>query len=126
MKLLIVTVALALIAAAPAQAGEVIASMQGTGNAKTRVFETEGPWLLQWRVNSDYRMTTGFELNLINADTGFFDSRVLKIRRAANGLKLFMQEGRYQFEIIANFADWDLRVEQLTEEEAEAYLATRD
>lgn len=115
-----------LTAASTAAASEVIFNASGNGSKETSTFTTDGPWLLSWRVNSEFRNQTGFELNLINADTGFFDSRVMKIFRTGNGLKVFQNTGRFQFEIVGNFADWYLTVEQLTEEEAEAYLATRE
>lgn len=114
-------IAVLLAAAVPATAGEVIAEFSGNGNKRTVAFETEGPWLLAWRINSDFRMQQMFELNLINADTGFFDSRILRTRKPGNGLKLFRQEGRFQFEVSATFTDWYLTVEQLTEEEAAEY-----
>lgn len=116
---------LMLSAAAPGAAGEVIAEFSGNANKRTVAFETDGPWLLSWRVNSDFRMQSMFELNLINADSGFFDSRILRTSRPGNGLKLFRQEGRFLFEISANFTDWTLTVEQLTEEEAEQYKPAR-
>ena len=110
----------------PATAGEVIAEFSGSRNARTATFEVDGPWLLEWRINSDYRMQQAFELNLINAETGFFDSRILQTRRIGSGLKLFRNTGRFRFEVSATFTDWYLTVEQLTEEEAERYRASGD
>lgn len=118
--------ALAILGAGVAQtaaAGEVIAEFSGSRNARTASFEVDGPWLLEWRINSDYRMQQAFELNLINAETGFFDSRILQTRRVGSGLKLFRNTGRFRFEVSANFTDWYLTVEQLTEEEAAQYRA---
>ena len=118
--------ALAIIAAGlgnAAVAGEVIAEFSGSRNARTATFEVDGPWLLEWRINSNYRMQQAFELNLINAETGFFDSRVLQTRSTGSGLKLFRNTGRFRFEVSANFTDWYLTVEHLTEEEAARYLA---
>ncbi len=120
--------ALAVVAAGlcnTAAAGEVIAEFNGSRNARTAIFEVDGPWLLEWRINSNYRMQQAFELNLINAETGFFDSRILQTKRTGSGLKLFRNEGRFRFEISANFTDWYLTVEQLTEEEAEKYRPAR-
>lgn len=116
--------ALAIIGAAiagTAGAGEVIAEFSGSRNARTATFEVDGPWLLEWRINSSYRMQQAFQLNLVNAETGFFDSRILQTRRVGSGLKLFRNTGRFRFEVSANFTDWFLTVEQLTEEEAERY-----
>jgi hypothetical protein len=106
--------------AASAGAGEIIATFEGSGDRTTRTFEVDGPWLLTWRVSSEYRMQTAFELTLLNGDTGLFESRVLKIRRTANGLKLFEERGKFQFRVNANFADWYLQIEQISEAEKEA------
>lgn len=115
-------VALALAAAAGgAAAGDVVATFSGSRNTTTASFEVDGPWLLEWRINSDYRMQSAFELNLIDGETGFFDSRILRTKRVGRGLKLFRETGKFRFEISANFTDWHLKVEQLTEEEAAAY-----
>ena len=109
-------------ASTAAGAGEVVATFSGSRNTTTATFEVDGPWLLEWRINSDYRMQSAFELNLIDGETGFFDSRILRTKRVGSGLKLFRQTGKFRFEISANFTDWHLKVEQLTEEEAAAYL----
>ncbi|MEO0345101.1 MAG: hypothetical protein AAF229_02485 [Pseudomonadota bacterium] len=116
----ILTLLLALVAGS-ASAGEVIAKFSGSRGKTTVAFETDGPWLLEWRINSEYVRQSSFELNLINADTGLFDSRILQTKRLGNGLKLFRQEGRWRFEVSGNFTDWYLTVEQLTEAEAEQY-----
>ncbi|MEO0615213.1 MAG: hypothetical protein AAFY69_03670 [Pseudomonadota bacterium] len=119
---LIVTATLLLTAVSgSAGAGEVIAEFSGSRAKTTVAFETDGPWLLEWRINSEYRRQSSFELNLINAETGLFDSRILQTKRLGNGLKLFRQEGRWRFEVSGNFTDWYLTVEQLTEAEAEQY-----
>ena len=102
---------------ASASAGEIIATFEGSGDRTTRTFEVDGPWLLTWRVSSEYRMQTAFELTLLNGDTGLFESRVLRIRRTASGLKLFEETGRFQFRVNANFADWYLQIEQISEAE---------
>ena len=108
----------------PPHAAEVIAEFSGDRDGRTASFSTDGPWLLTWRINSDFRMQQAFQLHLIDADSGFMDSRILRTFRPGNGLKLFRQEGRFQFEVSSNFTNWYLTVEQLTEEEAEQYKPT--
>ena len=109
---------------APSHAAETIAKFSGSESTRTRIFEVDGPWLLDWRLNSNYRRQLGFELRLLDGDTGRFDSWIFQRRRSVgNGLKLFSEPGRYRFEIVASFADWQLEVIELTEDEAAEYTA---
>ncbi|MEO1582382.1 MAG: hypothetical protein AAFR91_11080 [Pseudomonadota bacterium] len=106
---------------APAFSEEEIARFKGRNNGETRTFTVDGPWLLDWRVNSDYRNEAGFELRLLDASTGRFHSQIMKIRGIGNGLKLFEEEGRFKFEVVSSFTDWTLKVITLTEDEAATY-----
>ncbi|MEO0574123.1 MAG: hypothetical protein AAF004_01580 [Pseudomonadota bacterium] len=105
-----------------AHAGEIILDAKGDGSTKTASFKAKGPWLLSWRINSDYRRQSAFELNLIDAQTGFFHSRVIRKPRSLNGLKLFRETGTFRFEVNTTFTYWTLVVEELTEAEADAMI----
>ena len=105
-----------------AHAGEVILDTKGEGSARTATFKVDGPWLLSWRINSDYRPQSAFELSLLDADSGYFHSRVIRKPTSLNGLKLFRETGTFRFEVDAAFTYWTLVVEQLTDEEADALI----
>ena len=104
-----------------AGAEELIREFEGRGDQVTAEFEVTGPWLLTWRVSSDFPGRIGFEANLIEATSRRHHGLVKKVRDTGAGFKLFRDTGRFRFKINSSFADWFLRVEELTEEEAAEY-----
>jgi len=104
-----------------AQSEELIQEFQGRGNTTTMEFEVEAPWILDWRINSDYSKMISFDLDLINGSTGVLEGNILRAKSKGNGVRMFNTSGRYRFRINASFIRWHLKVKQLTPEEAEAY-----
>ena len=110
-----------------AVAEEEITRFKGGRSTQTAIFEVDGPWLLDWRTNSDYRGYAAFELTLLDGPTRRFHSRIMKRGRwLGNGLKLFEEGGRYRFDVVSTFTDYTLIVIQLTEEEAAAYSSAQN
>ena len=63
---------------------------------------------------------------LIDATTGQFVGGVKSGTRnnvtyRSNGIRLFRTGGRYKLRISSSLARWSIKIEQLTEEEAELY-----
>ncbi|MDT8319130.1 MAG: hypothetical protein RQ826_01245 [Xanthomonadales bacterium] len=104
-----------------AQAKERVRQFSGDRSAETAEFEVEAPWLIDWRVNSEYPQLLGIAVSLIDAETGTHEGYVLKTKQRGNGLRLMDQSGRFRFSVDASLADWTLKVEQLTRQEAEQY-----
>ncbi len=104
---------------------EVVEEFTGTSSGHTGVFEVEAPWLLDWRVTGDYPGTLAIDVSLVEANTGVHVGAVLKTRYISNGVRLFHEGGKFQFKVDATMARWTLRVEQLTDEEAEQYKPVR-
>jgi len=105
---------------APAVGAEVVAQYHGSGDAYTPEFDVKAPWLLTWRVSSDYPDSVGFELSLVDATTRMIEGRIKKFRgTTGNGFRLFTETGRYRFRVNSSFAKWYLRVEEISKEEAE-------
>jgi hypothetical protein len=107
-------------------AGELIREFKGSGNSTTAAFSVQSPWILDWRLDSDYDTQIALDMVLIDAATGNFIGGVKSGTRnnvtyRSNGVRLFHIGGRYKFRINSSFARWTLRIEQLTEEEAELY-----
>ncbi len=102
-------------------AKDLVREFSGSGNSTTAEFEVKSPWLLDWRVLSDYPESLGIEVDLFKAGTDEYLGRVLMTKQVGDGVRLFKQGGRYYFKISSTFANWTLRVEQLTDEEAKAY-----
>jgi hypothetical protein len=121
-RVLTVTIALAFCVSTLTASGKILVrEFSGTGTATTAEFEVRAPWILDWRVNSDYQNSLAIEVALVDGTTGFHTGLVLQTKRAGNGVRLFNQSGKFRFRVSATLARWNLKVEQLTREEAELY-----
>ena len=103
-----------------AQAGEVVRQFSGDRSKETVEFEVEAPWLIDWRVNSEFPSSMGISVVLRNA-SGAYEGLVVKTKAPGNGVRLMQESGRYSFKVDATVANWTLKVEQLTPAEAELY-----
>lgn len=110
-----------LIATTLAAAAETVREFRGSRSTTTAEFEVQGPWILDWRTITDYPGQMGVDISLLDARTGAFEGAVLKTKWPGNGIRLFEQGGRFQFKVVSNLAEWTLKVEQITRQEAEQY-----
>jgi hypothetical protein len=99
----------------------VIREFQGSSSITTPEFNVKAPWILDWRVNGEYSNVIGFEIDLLDAKSGLHAGRILKTKRVGNGVKLFNNSGRFKLRIDASLARWQIKVEELSEEQAEQY-----
>ena len=114
---LLITVLLPLNAAAE----QLVKEFSGSRTQQTAEFEVKGPWLLDWRVNSEFVESMGLTVVLLEEPTRAHAGTVMKTKYPGNGLKLFEEGGRYSLKVDAVLANWTIKVIQLTPEEAEAY-----
>lgn len=128
MKGFIQLVALTLLATTvtPATASELVREFKGTGNTVTAEFSVESPWILDWRLDSDYDTRIALDIVLLDAATGQFIGGVKSGTRnnvtdRSNGVRMFNTAGRYKLRISSSLARWTIKIEQLTDEEAELY-----
>jgi hypothetical protein len=110
-----------LVAGLSAGAEELIAEFKGSGNQTTAEFKVRGPWILDWRINSEYTRMLSFDLDLVDSRTGVLKGSVLRTKSLGNGVRLFNDSGSYRFRINGSFIDWQLKVRQLTPAEAALY-----
>ena len=110
-----------LFAALPVAGAELVREFSGDGTTTTVEFEAEAPWILDWRVNSEYQRAMAIEIHLVDSLTGLHRGLILQTKYPGNGVKLFNQSGRYKFRISSTLARWNLRVEELSRAEAELY-----
>jgi hypothetical protein len=110
---------------ATASTEEQVAEFMGSGNRNTAVFEVQAPWILDWRINSDYNKMISFDLDLVDGTTGILQGNILRAKALGNGVRMFNTSGKYRFRINASFIRWHLKVIELTPEEAEAYTPRR-
>ena len=113
--------AASLLLAATAGAEELVAEFQGTGNQTTIEFKVDAPWILDWRINSDYNKMVSFDLDLVDGQTGMLQGVVVRSKALGNGVRMFNTSGRFRFRVNASFIRWHLKVKELTPAEAELY-----
>lgn len=106
--------------AAELRASELVRQFSGDRSTQTAEFEVKAPWLVDWRVNSDFPNSMGISVVLLNAN-GAYEGLVMKTKAPGNGVRLMQEGGRYSFKVDATVANWVLKVEQLTRAEAELY-----
>lgn len=114
-----------LIAAGPLPAEEPVGQWTGYRSGETEPFEVEAPWILDWRIKSEMPQDMFIEISLMNSKSGLRDGIVLKSKHLGSGVKLFNQSGRFHFRVDSQFTGWNLKVTQLTPEEAELYTPIR-
>jgi hypothetical protein len=107
--------------ASSVQAGELVRKFSGSRSTETAEFEVRAPWLVDWRVNSDFPRSMGIEVTLAHGGTGFHAGNVFKTKSPGNGLRLIEESGRFKFKVDSAIADWTLKVIQLTPGEVEQY-----
>ena len=110
-----------LLMSAVAAGEELVVQFSGTGNRTTAEFEVEAPWILDWIINSDYDKMVSFDLDLVDGKNGVLVGNIIRAKALGNGVRMFNTSGRYRFRINASFIRWNLRVKELTPEEAELY-----
>lgn len=114
-----------LVATLPASAAELVREFSGSGNTTTVAFHVESPWIMDWRLDADYDQLVALDITLVEAKTGRHIGRVLHTKNKGNGVKLFYEAGNYQLRISSTLARWRIKIEQLTEEEAQLYVPKR-
>lgn len=102
-------------------AEELIVEFKGTGNQTTAEFRVDSPWILDWRINSDYNKMVSFDLDLVDGQTGMLEGVVVRSKALGNGVRMFNTSGRYRLRINASFIRWHLKIKELTPAEAELY-----
>lgn len=99
----------------------LVREFSGDRTIQTAEFEVKAPWLVDWRVNSEYENSMGLTVVLLDAPAGTHAGTVLKTKYRGNGLRLMDQSGRFSFKVDAVVANWHIKVIQLTPEEAKLY-----
>jgi hypothetical protein len=102
-------------------AEQLLVEFRGSESRNTPEFEVRAPWILDWRITTDGAYDSAVELSLEAAGIGVHEGRVLYTKQPGNGVRLFRNEGRFYFRVSSSFANWHLKVIELTEEEAAQY-----
>lgn len=104
-----------------AAGNEPVETFSGDSSATTAEFEAEAPWIIDWRVTSEYKAGASIEASLIDAVTGSHVGYVLNTTGTGSGVKLFEQSGRFYLRVNSSLVNWTLKVEELSPEEAGRY-----
>jgi hypothetical protein len=99
----------------------LIRDFKGSQSITTSEFDVSSPWLIDWRVNSNYKENMALEVSLVDAKTGFLVGRIFKTKYAGNGVKIFNDGGRYRLRISSSFTNWNFKIKEITISEAESY-----
>ena len=121
-----IAVGLLLVVSSTTASGErMIAELNGSGNQTTRTFTVTAPWILDWRINSEFDNMVSFDLDLLDGNTGVLKGSVVVRRSLGRGLedgvRLFNESGKFRFRVNGSLVQWYLKVKQLTPAEAERY-----
>lgn len=102
-------------------AEELVTEFKGSGSTVTAAFFVDGPWLLDWRVNSDYSRFMAVDIILLDAETGLQVGRVKHKKEPDNGLRLFDKGGRYKVRIDSSHTRWQVKIIQISQADVERY-----
>jgi len=112
---------MALLIALDANAEQLVREFSGSRSTETPEFEVKAPWLVDWRVNSDFPSSMGIAVTMIQSGTEAYEGKVFKTKHPGNGLRLMEEGGRFRFKVDSAIADWTLKVIQLSPDEVEQY-----
>lgn len=118
---LLTTLVLALLMPLSVMAEELVFEHRGSASRNTPEFEVRAPWILDWRISTEGAYESAVDITLEEAGTSIHQGRVLTTKYPGNGVRLFQQSGKFYFRVDSSFATWNLRVIELTEEEAALY-----
>ncbi len=123
MKLSIQFIAFTVLALFTASAGasQLVREFTGTKSTTTVEFTVESPWILDWHLNADYESLVALDITLIEAKTGRHVGLIKHTKQIGNGVRLFHLDGTFRLRISATLARWRIKIEQLTDAEAELY-----
>ena len=119
--LILILLLAAITVSSSAEAEQLVREFSGSRTVETSEFEVKAPWLIDWRVNSEFPESMGLTIVLNNAPTGTHAGTVMKTKYRGNGLRLMDEGGRFSLKVDAVLANWTIKVIQLTPEEAKVY-----
>jgi hypothetical protein len=120
-KIILAMAIVVLVVPAANGAEELVRKFEGSSSTITAEFTVNSPWLLDWRVNSDYSDFMAIDIVLLDAETGFQVGRVKHKKEPDNGLRLFDHGGRYKIRIDSSHTRWQVKIIQISKADAERY-----
>ena len=91
---------------------------EGEGNRTLPEFTVDGPWTLDWSARSEFFRLASIEMRLYDAESGDFIGSIAELKGIGQGYKLFEDPGSYQVRVVATGVEWEITVEEISEERA--------
>ena len=113
--------ALLLLVVTSVSGSQLVREFRGNNNSTTPEFTVEAPWILDWRLDADYDQLVALDVTLIEAKTGRHIGQVLHTKRRGNGVRLFEESGHYRLRVTASLAKWQIKVQEISREDAKLY-----
>ena len=104
-----------------AAAERLVREFSGSRTTQTAEFEVEAPWLIDWRVNSDYEESMGLAIVLLNEPSRTHAGTVMKTKYRGDGLRLMNESCRFIFKVDSVLANWTIKVILITPADTEIY-----
>ncbi len=79
----------------------------------------DGPWLLNWRVSSDFPTLAYLEIHLYDAQTGRFVGLAVRHTGIGSGQKVIREGGEYRIAVVGRSINWGIKTEEVSEEVAD-------
>jgi hypothetical protein len=98
---------------------QTVDRFSGRGPGGTGAFSVEGPWLLSWRVGSEFPMLAHLELHLYEEPSGRFVGLAVNHTGVGSGQKVIAEGGRYRIVVVGRSMDWAIVIEEARNEIAE-------
>jgi hypothetical protein len=117
----LVAAALCLVAGAAIAQDNQTFEFKGASSSTTSTFDVQAPWVLDWRVYSDFPQAMSVDIALLDAVTGLHQGQILQTKEVGDGVKLFNQSGSFKLRVDSDLARWHLIIAEVTKEEAERY-----
>ncbi len=105
-----------------ASSKELIKEFKGSESRTTAEFEVKAPWIVDWMTTGDYPGSMAVDVHLVTSPGGQYVGKVMSTKWVDNGVRIFDESGVYRLQVDSNLVNWTLKVEQLSRQEAEAYL----
>lgn len=90
----------------------------GKDNGRPPAFTVNGPWTMDWSARSDFPSLATIDVRLHDGTTDEFIGMIAELQGTGRGLKLFENAGTFQVVVVSNFVEWDIEIQEISEEQA--------
>ncbi len=118
MKILISVILMTAMVLLGSVAAADVQKLSGKDSGRPPVFTVDGPWTMDWIARSEFPLLASIDVRLHDGTTGEFIGMIVEIQQPGRGLKLFENAGTFQIVVVGTFVEWDIEIEEISEEQA--------